>query len=45
MLLKDENMDRHAISQAVAKVIAYKLCGKQDEADKWFEILKKLLGY
>ena len=45
MLIKGNKMDRHLISQAVAKVIAYKLCGKQEEADKWFEILKKLLGY
>lgn len=38
-------MDRSAISQAVAKVIAYKTCGKPQEADKWFAVLCKLLGY
>jgi hypothetical protein len=38
-------MDRKAISQAVAKVIAYKLCGKETEAREWFTVLCRLLGY
>jgi hypothetical protein len=43
--LEEVLMDRSAISQAVAKVIAYKNCGKANEADHWFGILAGLLGY
>jgi len=43
--MKRWTLDRQAISQAVAKVIAYQQCGKPEDAYKWFEILKKLLGY
>lgn len=28
-------IDRSAVSQALAKAIAYKQCGKQAEADAW----------
>ena len=38
-------MDRSKIMQAVCKVIAYKTCGNVVEADRWFAILKQLLGY
>lgn len=38
-------MDRNAISQAVAKVIAYKNVGKEREAYEWFARLATLLGY
>lgn len=38
-------MDRKAISQAVAKVIAYKQCGKPDAAHRWMLILIRLLDY
>lgn len=36
-------MDRSALTQALAKVIAYKACGKDAEADKWATILAQLL--
>jgi hypothetical protein len=36
-------IDRSAISRALAKAIAYKLCGKQAEAEHWARELVKLL--
>lgn len=36
-------MDRSALNQALAKAIAYKQCGKQDEAEKWARKLIELL--
>jgi hypothetical protein len=36
-------IDRSAISQALAKAIAYKQCGKQAEAESWAQKLVKLL--
>ena len=38
------NLDRSAISQAVAKAIAYKQCGKDSQADAWAAQLVHLLG-
>lgn len=36
-------MDRHAIAQAVAKVLAYAGCGKKQEANEWLEKLIVML--
>lgn len=38
-------MDRSKIAQALAKVLAYKACGKEAEARQWFATLTRLLGY
>jgi hypothetical protein len=38
------NLDRSAISQALAKAIAYKQCGKQADAEAWAAELVNLLG-
>lgn len=32
-------MDRHEINRALAKAIAYKQCGKNDEAAEWARTL------
>lgn len=37
-------MDRSALSQALAKVIAYQQCGKLDEARRWQAILNELIN-
>lgn len=37
-------MDRSAISRALAKALAYKLYGKQCEAEDWARELVRLLG-
>ena len=37
------NIDRSAIARAVAKAIAYKLCGKDAEARDWARELVTLL--
>lgn len=36
-------LDRSKISQALAKAIAYKQCGKDVEANEWAETLIRLL--
>ena len=36
-------MDRSAIAQALAKAIAYKACGKDEEARQWARRLIQLL--
>jgi hypothetical protein len=36
-------VDRSAISQAVAKAIAYRQCGKQELAEQWAEQVVILL--
>jgi len=36
-------IDRSKIAQALAKAIAYKLCGKQAEAEAWARRLVELL--
>ncbi len=36
-------IDRSAVSQALAKAIAYKNCGKQAEAEAWARQLVQLL--
>lgn len=36
-------MDRSKISQALAKAIAYKQCGKEQEARNWARELVRLL--
>ena len=36
-------LDRSAISRALAKAIAYKLCGKHADADFWARELIRLL--
>jgi hypothetical protein len=36
-------MDRSKISQALAKAIAYKQCGKEADAEKWARELIALL--
>ena len=36
-------MDRSKISQALAKAIAYKQCGKQRDAEAWARQLIRLL--
>ena len=38
-----ESIDRSEVSRALAKAIAYKNCGKEDEAEKWARKLVKLL--
>lgn len=37
------NIDRSAVSRALAKAIAYKQCGKQAEAEAWARELVNLL--
>lgn len=37
-------IDRSALSQTLAKAIAYKLCGKDREAAQWARQLIQLLG-
>jgi hypothetical protein len=37
-------IDRAAVSQALAKAIAYKNCGKQDQAEAWSRKLVHLLA-
>lgn len=36
-------MDRAELNRALAKAIAYKQCGKQDEAEAWARRLVELL--
>ena len=36
-------IDRAQLSQALAKAVAYKLCGKHDEALRWARRLIELL--
>ncbi len=36
-------IDRSKIAQAVAKAIAYKVCGKENEAREWARELIRLL--
>lgn len=36
-------MDRSEINRALAKAIAFKNCGKQDDAEKWTRELVRLL--
>ena len=36
-------IDRSKIAQAVAKAIAYKMCGKENEAREWARELVRLL--
>jgi hypothetical protein len=36
-------LDRSAIAQALAKAIAYKQCGKEDQAQEWAIRLIELL--
>ena len=36
-------IDRSKIAQALAKAIAYKQCGKQDQAEAWARQLVELL--
>mgnify|MGYP001584850873 CR=1 FL=1 len=38
-----DSIDRSEVSRALAKAIAYKNCGKQDEAEAWARTLIKLL--
>lgn len=38
-----ETLDRSAVSRALAKAIAYKLCGKHAEANEWARELVRLL--
>jgi hypothetical protein len=37
-------IDRSAVARALAKAIAYKQCGKQDDAEAWAAELVRLLG-
>jgi len=37
------SLDRSAIARALAKAIAYKQCGKEDEAQQWARELVRLL--
>lgn len=37
------NIDRSEVSRALAKAIAYKQCGKDEEAEKWARELVTLL--
>lgn len=37
------SIDRSAASQALAKAIAYKQCGKQEAAEEWARKLVELL--
>lgn len=37
-------IDRSALATAQAKAIAYKQCGKDEEAEKWARELVRLLG-
>lgn len=39
-----QTVDRSAVSQALAKAIAYKQCGKDAEAHDWARKLVHLLG-
>jgi hypothetical protein len=43
--VKENDMDRSKIMQAIAKVLAYKACGKEIKARQWFDRLVQLLGY
>lgn len=36
-------LDRSEISRAMAKAIAYKQCGKQEQAEEWARELVRLL--
>lgn len=36
-------IDRSKVAQALAKAIAYKLCGKDNEAEQWARTLVELL--
>jgi hypothetical protein len=36
-------LDRSEIARALAKAIAYKQCGKQDQAEAWARVLVELL--
>ncbi len=36
-------IDRSEVSRALAKAIAYKQCGKDDQAEQWARELVKLL--
>jgi hypothetical protein len=36
-------IDRSAVARALAKAIAYKACGKQDDAEAWAAELVRLL--
>lgn len=38
-------MDRSSINRALAKVLAYRACGKEREAEEHFRQLVELLGY
>jgi len=38
-------MDRTELNRALAKVIAYKNCGKEKEVADWFARLTQMLGY
>lgn len=38
-------IDRSEANRALAKVIAYQSCGKDDDAHEWFETLRRTLGY
>ena len=40
---RTEMIDRSKVSQALAKAIAYKQCGKQADAEKWARELCRLL--
>lgn len=37
------SIDRSQVAQALAKAIAYKQCGKQDQAEAWARRLVELL--
>jgi len=37
------NIDRSAVARALAKAIAYKCCGKHEQANEWARELIKLL--
>lgn len=37
--------ERQLVMQAIGKILAYKGCGKEEEAKEWFLKLKELLGY
>ena len=36
-------IDRSSLNQALAKALAYKECGKLEEADKWGRVLVQML--
>lgn len=38
------NLDRPAINQALAKAIAYKQCGKHQQANEWAARLVRMLA-